>query len=573
MPAGFGRHRLAGTALRNKGPPTFASANRAVRCLVVATLTLACAAPVFTRLSRMDGLPPESYPIFERLFSFNDHWQSLAMLAALVAALACPPLRELASRSAAWMGEHPVRTSLLCFLGLAWGAQFVYRAHPLSMDEYVPWMQAHALAKGQGALHYPPALLDAIVPQQFQGSFVLVDHASGAATSVYWPGLALLLTPLVALDLGWCLNPAFGALTLLLLHHLARDATGDARAGGWAMLTALASPQFVVSAMSWYAMPGELALNLLFLWLLLQPQRRAACAAGFVGGLCLVMHNPVPHALMAAPCLVWLAMDRGRWTRLLGVLVGYVPLGVGLGLGWWLLKSGFGDTATPAAAPGGLLEVLGRVLVWPDSALLTARWQATWKMWIWASPGLLLLPLMPRARPLAERLLLAAFVLTFAFYLFVRFDQGHGWGFRYMHPVWGALPVVAGLWLVGAQGWARQWGMATLAAGLLAMPVFLWQTQASIDRALSFRITPEGSGDWVVFVSQTTGRYRGDLVQNADSPAPRLTLISRGERADRTLMARHFPDAVEVMQDSRGSAWRLPAGQLSARAAPLRDAP
>jgi hypothetical protein len=72
----------------------------------------------------------------------------------------------------------------------------------------------------------------------------------------------------------------------------------------------------------------------------------------------------------------------------------------------------------------------------------------------------------------------------------------------------------------------------------------------------------------VVFVSQTTGRYRADLVQNADSPAPRLMLISRGERADRTLMARHFPDAVEVMQDSRGSAWRLPAGRLSGANAP-----
>jgi hypothetical protein len=546
----------------------FAAVAPATRRLVVATLTLACAAPVITRLSRIEGLPPEIYPVFERLFTFNDHWQSLATLAALLLALVCRPLREAPTRLAAWMSEHPAQTALLSFVGLALGAQFIYRAHPLSMDEYVPWMQAHALARGHGVLHYPPTLLDVIVPPAFQGSFVLVEHASGAAASAYWPGLALLLTPLVGPGLGWCLNPAFGALTLLLLYRLARDAAGDARAGGWAMLAALASPQFVVSAMSWYAMPGELALNLLFLWLLLRPQRRAAFAAGLVGGLCLVMHNPVPHALMAAPCLVWLVLERQRWPQLLAVLLGYIPLGLGLGLGWWLLKSGFGDAAGRAvAAPAGPLEALSRVLIWPDAVLLKARWQAAWKVWIWASPGLLLLPLMPRARPLAERLLLAAFLLTFAFYLFVRFDQGHGWGFRYIHPVWGALPVAAGLWLAGTQGWARQWGAATLAAGLLATPVFLWQTQASIDRALSFRLAPDGPGDWVVFVSQTTGHYRGDLVQNADSPAPRLTLLSRGERADRTLMAQHYPDAVEVMQDSRGSAWRLPAGRLSGASA------
>lgn len=551
-------------------PSGFATTPPALRRLGVATLTLACAAPFITRFARMEGLPFEVYPIFERLFTFNDHWQSIAMLAALALALVSPPLREAASRLAAWMGGRPGLTALLSFLALALGAKFIYRAHPLSMDEYMPWMQAHALARGQAVLHYPPELLDRIVPPSFQGSFVLVEHASGAATSVYWPGLALLLTPLVGPDLGWCLNPAFGALALLLLHRLASDAAGDVAAGGWAMLAALASPQFLVGSMSWYAMPGELALNLLFLWLLLRPRLGSAFAAGLVGGFCLVMHNPVPHALMALPCLAWLAWDRERWPRLLAVLAGYVPLGLGLGLGWWLLKTGFGDPPLGQPAPAtGALDALGRVLVWPDSSLLTARWQAIWKTWIWSAPGLLLLPLLPRTRPLAERLLLAAFVLTFAFYMCVRFDQGHGWGYRYIHPVWAALPLAAGLWMAGAKGQARQWSAAALAAGLLATPVFLWQTRTSIDHALSFRLSPEGPGDWVVFVSQTTGRYRGDLVQNADSPASRLVLISHGERADRTLMAGRYPDAVEVMQDLRGSAWRLPAGRLS-NSDPLR---
>lgn len=545
----------------------------ALRRLALATLTLACAAPAITRLARMDT-PFERYPIYERLFAFNDVWQSLAMLAALALALALRPLREAAARLAAWLGGHPVAGAALAFVGLAAGALFVCRGHPLSMDEYVPWMQAHAFAQGRGAAAYPRELLDLIVHPRVQGSFIVVDHASGAAMSVYWPGLALLLTPLVAPGLGWCLNPALAALTLWLLHRLASDAAQDECAGGWAMLAALASPQFTVSALSWYAMPGELALNLLFLWLLLQPRRRSAFAAGLVGGLCLLMHNPVPHALMALPCLAWLARDRARWPRLLAVLIGYVPLGLGLGLGWWWLKAGFGDAAAAQpASTAGLLGMLGQVFEWPNEPLLLTRYQAAWKTWIWAVPGLLLVPLMPRTRPLAERLLLAAFALTFVFYLFVSYDQGHGWGYRYIHPVWAALPLAAGLWMAGASAQARQWGSAALAAGLLATPVFLWQTQATIDHALSFRLAPQGPGDWVVFVAQTTGRYRQDLVQNAAFPASPLFLVSGGDRADRALMARLYPDAVEVMQDSRGSAWRLPAGRLSSLTVPHRDAP
>lgn len=540
-------------------PPGRQPVSPSLRRLAIATLTLACAAPVLTRLSRMEGVPLEFYPIYERLFAFNDATQALAMLVALALALACPPLRRVMERLADWAGAHPVQLAGLAFVALAAGAFFICRAHPLSMDEYAPWMQAHAFAQGQGAMRYPPALLDAVVPSAVQGSFILVDHASGAAMSGYWPGLALLLTPLAVPGLGWFLNPAFGALTLWLLHRLASDAAQDARAGGWAMLAALASPQFTVGSMTWYAMPGELALNLLFLWLLLRPGWRSAFAAGLVGGLCLLMHNPVPHALMALPCLAWLALDRARWPRLWAVLAGYVPLGLGVGLGWWLFKSGFGDAAMGSTPPAtGLTAALGAAFGWPEPALLRARWQAAWKIWIWAAPGLLLLPLLPRKRPLVERLLLAAFVLTFAFYLLVRYDQGHGWGYRYIHPVWAALPLTAGLWMFAASGAGRRWGAAALAAGFMATPVFLWQTQASIDRDLSFRLAPQGPGEWVVFVSQKTGSYRADLVQNPGGLGSPTFLVSRGAPADRALMATHYPGAVEVMHDSRGSTWRLP---------------
>src|SRR5438067_426521 len=47
-----------------------------------------------------------------------------------------------------------------------------------------------------------------------------------------------------------------------------------------------------------------------------------------------------------------------------------------------------------------------------------------------------------RAEP-AVRLFAASALLTLAGYFFVPYDQGHGWGYRYFHASWGALPLLA----------------------------------------------------------------------------------------------------------------------------------
>ena len=68
-------------------------------------------------------------------------------------------------------------------------------------------------------------------------------------------------------------------------------------------------------------------------------------------------------------------------------------------------------------------------------------------MWIWAPPCSFIFAVLGGWR-LREnrvvRLLVQSAVLTFAGYLFVRFDQGHGWGYRYFHSAWGVIPILAG---------------------------------------------------------------------------------------------------------------------------------
>ncbi len=554
--------------LTGRGSRTVDKPDSATNALTMVTVALCCAAPAVTVLSRSGTAPPEAYYIFQRLFFFNDYAGSLAMLVALAAALALPKMQHTVVQLAAWVGAHPVRTIAAAFVVLALCSRFVYLAHPFSMDEYAPWMQAHAFARGELKVQYPPQLLDAIVPRQFQGYFIVVDRLTGDAASKYWPGLALVMAPFAKFNLAWCVNPAFGAVTLTALYKLACDAAGDRAAGGWAVLAALASPQFTVGSISFYAMPGELALNLVFVWLLLRPSLPSAFAAGMVGGLAMAMHQPFPHALVALPCLIWLAWDKRRWTRLLALLSGYLPLVLMLGVGWSLLLASMdaGANKSPSLAKGigeHIVAILGGLLTLPDDEMLTNRWYATWKVWIWGLPGLLPMLFLRRVRGTAERLLIAGLAITFLFYMFIRFDQGHGWGYRYIHPAWGALPLAAGMWLASASAAGRRFGGGMVAAGLLATPIFMWQTNASIRDALSYRLSPAAAGEWVVFVAQNTGRYRGDLVQNTPGHSATLRLVGNGDEKDRALMARFFPGAVQIEQDRRGSVWRVPDGMLA----------
>lgn len=554
------------SATHHKGQSIAWPPTSVARVLLLLTIAFCFLAPLIAFLSRSGTEAPEAYPIFLRLFAFNDFLASLAALIALGMALSVPKLQNLTIQLATWIGEHPALAVTGAFISLAICSQIVYQGHPLSMDEYSPWMQAHAFARGEVAAHYPPDLLDSIVPRGFQGMFIAVDSVNGHAISKYLPGLALAMTPFVWVDATWCVNPAFGALALIVIYRLVVDATSDRTAGGWAVLAALASPQFTVNAISYYAMPGELALNLAFLWLLLRSDLKSAFFAGLVGGFSLIMHNPAPHGLIAVPCVLWLAWNSARWPRLLLVLAGYVPT-LAIGFAWSVLMSTMESpqslTSAGSSVLSGLARFIASFLTIPDQYMLMARWYATWKAWIWTCPGLLLLLFIPRPLGTSQRLLIAGLVLTYLFFLFVSFDQGHGWGYRYMHGAWGALPVVAGVWFATAAEPSRKFAASMVAAGLIATPIYMWQTRNTVVDALSWRPVPHGRGDWVVFVAQNTGRYRGDLVQNPPGQENLLHLVSRGHAEDAALMKRRFPEAALVGEEDRGSIWRLPPGQLA----------
>ncbi len=128
---------------------------------------------------------------------------------------------------------------------------------------------------------------------------MVASSLTGHVIETYWPGFALLLAPFQALGAPWLCNAILAGIALYLIYQITTEITGERRAGGFALLFTIASGAFFANAISYYSMQAHLTANLLFAWLLLKPTNRSALAAGVVGSLALVLHNPVPHMLFA----------------------------------------------------------------------------------------------------------------------------------------------------------------------------------------------------------------------------------------------------------------------------------
>lgn len=550
-----------------------AGESRWPRGLLLLTVALAIAAPLAMYSGRVPGLGEFDYLIYYRLLFYNDFTNSLAMLAALLVALAMRPVRNWITHAADWVSRHPWQTCAVAFVAMAIAARVVYQGFPLAMDEYAPLLQARIFAHGDIAITYPRELLDRMVVPGFQGSFILVNHETGQAMSGYWPGLALLMTPLALFGGEWLLNPLLGAAGLWLIGDLARQASGSEQARGWAMLAALACPQYTINATSYYAMTGLLTLNLLFLWLLLRPGWKPTMLAGVVGSIALVMHNPAPHTLFALPCMVWLLSNAERRNRILPLAAGYLPITILLCLGWPVLTSSMGLRPVEVSAAEGelLASWLGKLqntFILPNFQILLVRSYAAWKVLIWAAPGLLLTAFIMRPTSAIQRLLLAALLITFAFYLFFPYDQGHGWGYRYIHPAWSLIPITAGVFAVtrGASASARGFVSTAVCAGLLATPVFMYTTHGTIAKSIAQELPLSSNDPTMVFVAIYPNLYTVDLIRNYPQEAGNVTrMISQGASADQALVKALSPTATLLASDQRGTSWVIPHKQPKTR--------
>jgi len=463
--------------------------------------------------------------------------------------------------------------AIMLWLALCLGSLGVYRNHPLSMDEYSALFQARIFAGG--GLHglFPPELVDNLIPPNFQHGFLMVNPATGAVFSGYWPGFSLLLAPFVWLGIPWACNPAIVAASFLLIARVARTVSDSPLAPGWAMLFALASPAFVANGITYYSMPAHLLFNLGFAWLLLTPTPLRLFLAGLVGGFALVLHQPFPHAVFALPWLVWLFTRRGQILRNLFFLaLGYLPVTLSLGLGWWLwrqdvLRDGLqAAVAAQASVAGaglpdrlfGMMRGFLNLLHWPSEQIIYARLGGLAKLWLWASPLLLLLAWWGgRGEKRAGiRLMGASALLTFFAYFLIEFDQGHGWGYRYFHSAWGVLPVLAALGVTKLAETdyprvLRQVAMLALVSLVAANAMRFVQIGEFVQAHLA-QFPPRIQADKVIVLHSGRGYYARDLIQNDPWLRDEQVVLLARKPEDLEVIMRHYPNAYTVSANRYG---------------------
>jgi len=579
MGAGIGRHGADAAGLRVSLLPVCRMLS-AAQLLLWCTIGTALAAIL---LAGLETLGPQLFsPIFGLLLRSYDPHGNLLLLALAACAFA---LRRNSGPLAivAFAGAHPWRVAAGALPLLCLGALYAYRNYPLSMDESVALFQARAFAAGALSGRFPPQLLDDLIPKFFQGFFYIVGRPGGEVAGSYWPGFALLLAPFELLGVPWMANPVLGALTLPVVHRLALAVGGSREAAGWALLLTAASPVFVVAAISYYAMAAHLLCNALYALLLLRPTLARVVLAGLLGSFALVLHNPVPHLFFATAFVVWLAA-RGNFGLLAALLAAYLPLGVLLGFGWQHFLGTLPSVAAAAAGSGAEQAVatgtslLGKawgmitgLFTLPDGRTLAGRLAGLTKIWTWSAAALVVLAAAGCAQlrtNIGARLLAAAFAITFFGYFLVRFDQGHGWGYRYIHAAWFALPVLAALALTREPPKAGDevrsmacW--AVLLSLLAANGLRLVQVETFISRQLN-QVPPlaraaDPARPDAVFVDLRSGFYTQDMVQNDPFlRAPRIIFVYHGAAAAAALVAQRFPGYTRQASGPWGEHWAAP---------------
>lgn len=485
-----------------------------------------------------------------------------------------------------FFAAHPLAVSIATTAALALLTLLAYHNQPLSMDEYAPWFQAKAFAAGALNGRFPTELMDRLISKPFHGVFFTVDVIDGRVASSYWPGYALLLTPFMALGLPWLCNPLIVGLSCLMTWRLARDIFDSREAAGWALMLAACSPAFTLLGMSYYSMSAHLLANLAFAWLLFRPSLRRAFLAGLIGGLALALHNPYPHLVFALPFTWWLWRFPKRWHLFLALAAGYLVLTPPLVLGWVTFKNSFVATLPAAAAlgasgatPPSLAEsiqgIVGSLFSAPDRNIVSARLGGFAKLWLWASPLLVMLAILGTActkRPFL-RVLAASAISTLLAYFVIRFDQGMGWGYRYFHPAWGVLPILATAWLfdrgtdaANAEHWKPMLVVASLAGLLIFTPLHAYNMEQRVSSIIS-QVPPDIEGRSLKIMRGKGYCYwtTCDILQNDPFLRGNVILLNRLPARDQTIIARHFPGAAPAADNDYGVTYRLPATEAEQR--------
>ncbi|HEY1752554.1 MAG TPA: hypothetical protein VGG29_14945 [Caulobacteraceae bacterium] len=371
--------------------------------------------------------------------------------AAVAVALAWAP--------AAWMlrlgrmrrrAPAPVWVGLLaaaCVVAGVVGFRLVFQGYLLSLDEFLADFDARIFARGE--LMAPVAAAWREYVPALQPIYMLPVPSHDMWASGYLPAHAAMRAAARTLGAGALLNPLLSALAVVAIYGVARRLWPQrpAMALGAAALLA-SSSQLVVTAMTAYAMPAHLALNLVWLWLFLRGGKLGHGAAMAVGFLAAGLHQLIFHPLFAAPFVLQLWLDR-RWRLAGAYTIAYAAI-CGFWIEYWQLELGWlGEARGAAASVGGgwFMARLGAFLATIQPGNLGAMAASLVRFAAWQNPLAPPLFLVGAGAALRAkghlRALLAGVVLMLAIVTLVVPSQTQGWGYRYLHQLLGSVCLIA----------------------------------------------------------------------------------------------------------------------------------
>lgn len=336
--------------------------------------------------------------------------------------------------------------SVVIILIAGWAGNYlVFRNVGISRDENMAIFDQQIFSRGALMWPIPIEWRDMLDP--LNRLFTIVVGANEYWVSGYLP-LNSAARALVALVADPALtSPLFVILGAVSIWFVARKLWPDSqRAAALAVVLMVTSSQVLITSMTPFAMSMHLGLNLLWLALFLKDRRHTHVAAAAVGFLATGIHQPLFHPLFALPFFVLLLTQR-RWRLLLFYGAAY-SLIAAFWVWWpgWILSQGTSPSAVIQCSEGmcssvsifdRLLELLRKITaanLWLTSANLL-------RFVTWQHPILLPLAIFGviscwRAEPIV-RALAAGLLLPILFLAIVLPWQGHGWGYRYVHPVLG----------------------------------------------------------------------------------------------------------------------------------------
>lgn len=369
--------------------------------------------------------------------------------------------------SFAWLDRIPIGLVALCTLVLSMiGTHAVHLGYAFSPDEFMPRLQAEIFAHGDLAGNVPPEWRE--YGRAMYHGFAHYDPATGAVASSYRPGMAALIALFDLAGLGLYVSAFMTAGSVLLTASLARILWPDSRSAPViAALLVATSSQALAAAMTSYAMAPHLFFNLLWLRLFLLDKWWAHGAAALCGVFTAALHQIHPHLFFAAPFfLLLLRPFRPGVLLWYGVVYAVGHLAI---IGWD--RMAMGDSLAVARS-GQLtfeqfLHRVGKLAQIPGLIDWAAIGAHVVRFFAWQSLALaplLLFTVYRRAWPPLLVLMAASIATSLLPYPFLLPDQGHGWGYRYLHGLIGCLA------LIGTAGWIQ---MERLHGQAFRQPVML----------------------------------------------------------------------------------------------------